>query len=285
MSNSDQEQRSASRPGLYQEITDKIIQQIEAGIIPWVQPWASNTSLSIPRNATTQRTYSGINIVLLWDALFSRHFEVNQWLTYKQALAFGGQIRKGERGTTVVYADSFVPKKSSEVRRDTADGAERRVPFLKRFTVFNVAQCNGLPFEYSIQPKQVSQRLPIQAAEALISASGARFERGGEHAYYHIADDCIRVPDQTNFFEPINFYRTALHELTTGRERSTAWAATLQVGSAAKPTRAKSWSRKWAAPSFAPPSASCRRCAMPTMSATGLRYGEVSIWPIIARWR
>jgi len=72
MSNIDQEQRSASRPGPYQEITDKIIQQIEAGIIPRVQPWASNTSLSIPRNATTQRTYSGINIVLLWDALFSR---------------------------------------------------------------------------------------------------------------------------------------------------------------------------------------------------------------------
>jgi len=214
MSNTDQEQRSASRPGLYQEITDRIIQQIEAGIIPWVQPWASNTSLSIPRNATTQRTYSGINIVLLWDALFSRHFEVNQWLTYKQALAFGGQVRKGEHGTTVVYADSFVPKKAGDGRSDAAEGAERRVPFLKRFTVFNVAQCDGLPFEYAVQPKQVSQRLPIEAAEALISASGARFERVGEHAYYHTGDDCIRVPDQTSFFEPINFYRTALHELT-----------------------------------------------------------------------
>ena len=109
MSNTDQEQRSASRPGLYQEITDRIIQQIEAGIIPWVQPWASNTSLSIPRNATTQRTYSGINIVLLWDALFSRHFEVNQWLTYKQALAFGGQVRKGEHGTRRALSNPAQP--------------------------------------------------------------------------------------------------------------------------------------------------------------------------------
>ena len=215
MSNTDQEQRSASRPGLYQEITDKIIRQIEAGTIPWVQPWASNASLSIPRNASTQRAYSGINIVLLWDALFSRQYEVNQWLTFKQSLALGGNVKKGERGTTVVYADSFVPKKPGQkATRCRNDDNPRRVPFLKRFTVFNVAQCENLPFEYTAQSKPVSQRLPIDAAEALIQASGVRFERGGSHAYYHIADDCIRVPDQTSFFEPINFYRTALHELT-----------------------------------------------------------------------
>ena len=215
MSNTDQEQRSASRPGLYQEITDKIIRQIEAGTIPWVQPWASTASLSIPRNASTQRAYSGINIVLLWDALFSRQYDVNQWLTFKQALALGGNVRKGERGTTVVYADSFVPKMAGQNSTDAAiEDSPRRVPFLKRFTVFNASQCENLPFEYTVQAKPVSQRLPIDAAEALIQASGVRFERGGNHAYYHIGDDCIRVPDQTSFFEPINFYRTALHELT-----------------------------------------------------------------------
>ena len=215
MNNTDQGQRSASRPGLYQEITDKIIRQIEAGTIPWVQPWACNASLSIPRNAGTQRAYSGINIILLWEALFSRHYSVNHWLTFKQALAIGGNVRKGERGTTVVYADSFVPKKTGQNVPDTAgEDNPRRVPFLKRFAVFNVAQCEGLPFEYNAAPKQVSQSLPIEAAEALIQASDARFERGGEHAYYHTGDDCIRVPDQTSFFEPINFYRTALHELT-----------------------------------------------------------------------
>src|SRR5579863_3107813 len=120
MSNTDQEQRSASRPSLYQEITDKIIRQIEAGTIPWVQPWAGNTSLSIPRNASTQRAYSGINIVLLWDALFSRQYEINQWLTFRQALALGGNVKKGERGTTVVYADSFVPKKDGQKAPDAA---------------------------------------------------------------------------------------------------------------------------------------------------------------------
>lgn len=214
MSKHDQDQQSASKPGLYQEITDRIIAQIEAGTIPWVQPWAGNGNFSIPRNAATQRPYSGINIVLLWDALFSKGYAVNQWLTFKQALALGGNVRKGERGTTVVYADSFIPRASDNTRDTDSEDGPRRVPFLKRFTLFNVAQCEGLPFEYTAQPKQVSQHLAIEAAESLINASGAMFERGGEQAFYHPATDTIRVPDQTSFFEPVNFYRTALHELT-----------------------------------------------------------------------
>jgi antirestriction protein ArdC len=247
MSNTNQQQCSASRSNLYQEITDKIIRQVEAGTIPWAQPWASNASLSIPRNANTQRAYSGINIVLLWDALCCGHYKVNQWLTFKQALALGGNVKKGERGTAIVYADSFVPKKDNEDRHAHGENSPRRVPFLKRFTIFNVAQCEGLPLECTTAPEQRSQRLSIEDAESLVQATNARFERGGEHAYYHVSD-CIHVPDQTSFFEPINFYRTALHELThwtgakhrlnrdfTGRFGSEAYAReelTAEMGSA-----------------------------------------------------
>ena len=213
MSQSDQQQRPASRPSIYQEITDKIVDQIEAGTIPWVQPWAGGPALSLPCNASTSRTYSGINILLLWDALFTRGFDRNKWLTFKQALALGGAVRKGERGTAVVYADRFIPKKAT----GTASGEDenpRSVPFLKRFTVFNIAQCDGLPAELTAQLPPVSHRLPVPAAEALITASGAVFQRGGEQAFYHHGDDYIRVPQQESFFEPINFYRTALHELS-----------------------------------------------------------------------
>jgi len=201
-----------------------------------VQPWAADQTLSIPRNATTNRAYSGVNILLLWDALFERGFAVNRWLTFKQALAFGGSVRKGERGTTVVYADTFTPKTDGSSAPEGEDSG-RRVPFLKRFTVFNVAQCDGLPFEYTNQPKPVSQALAVPAAEALIAASGAKVERGGAHAYYHTSTDSIHVPPQESFFEPINFYRTMLHELShwsgakhrlnrdfTGRFGSTAYA-------------------------------------------------------------
>jgi antirestriction protein ArdC len=208
-----QQQRPASRPGLYQEITDKIIRQIEGGTIPWVQPWAGGPALSMPTNASTSRSYSGINILLLWDALFTRGYDCNKWLTFKQALALGGTVRKGERGTTVVYADRFIPKKGQEPNNSENDNP-RSVPFLKRFTVFNIVQCDGLPIELTSQLAPVSHAFPIESAEALITASAADFQRGGEQAFYHHGDDYIRVPEQESFFEPINFYRTVLHELT-----------------------------------------------------------------------
>ena len=248
MSETSKQERSASRPGLYQDITDKIVRQIEAGTIPWVQPWAEDQTLSIPRNAATNRAYSGVNILLLWDGLFSRGFAVNRWLTFKQALTFGGNVRKGERGTTVVYADTFRPKTDVTSAPGESDDSGRRVPFLKRFTVFNVAQCDGLPFDYTMQQKPVSHVLPIPAAEALIAATGASFHRTDTKAYYHIGTDTVHTPPQESFFEPINIYRTALHELThwtgakhrlnrdfTGRFGSTAYAReelVAEIGSA-----------------------------------------------------
>jgi antirestriction protein ArdC len=206
-------QQPASAPRLFHEITDKIIAQIEAGTIPWVQPWAGGPALSMPCNASTRRGYSGINVLLLWDALFARGYDRNGWLTFKQALALGGAVRKGERGTTVVYADRFIPRKKSEAASGE-DATPRSIPFLKRFTVFNIAQCDGLPADVTNTPAPVSRMFPVEAADALITATGAIFQRGGEQAFYHTGDDTIRVPEQTSFFEPVNFYRTALHELT-----------------------------------------------------------------------
>jgi antirestriction protein ArdC len=98
------------RPSLYQEITDKAIAEPEASRVPWVQPWgdaAAKASLAMPKNAATQRQYSGINVLILWDAVIERGFSTQNWLTFRQALGLGGNVRKGEHGTTVVYADRF----------------------------------------------------------------------------------------------------------------------------------------------------------------------------------
>lgn len=208
----------ASRPGLYQEITDKIVRQIEAGTIPWVQPWAGGPALSLPVNASTDKTYSGVNILLLWDGLFAQGYDSNRWLTFKQALALGGTVRKGEHGTTVVYADRFTPK-AEDGSEPSDNETPRRVPFLKRYTVFNVAQCEGLPGDLTAVLPPVSVCKPIETAEALIAASGAEFRRGGAQAFYHTEGDYISVPEQDRFFAPVNFYRTALHELTHYAER------------------------------------------------------------------
>jgi len=179
-----QHKAAADRSNLYQDITDKIIAELEAGRIPWVQPWASaKAPLDMPHNATTRNRYSGINILILWDAVVSNGFSTNAFLTFRQALAAGGNVRKGESGTTVVYAAPFTP--AEEKRRAAAEGREAgRVPMLKRFTVFNTDQCEGLPAEICTPAALIPDGLIIPAAEALIKATRADFRIGGDQAFY-----------------------------------------------------------------------------------------------------
>ncbi|MBB1092115.1 DUF1738 domain-containing protein [Rhodopseudomonas palustris] len=203
-----------SRASLYSEITDKIIAELEAGRVPWAQPWgtAANASLAMPRNAATQRRYSGINVLILWGAVIEGGFAGQSWLTFRQALSLGGHVRKGERGTTVVYADRFTPE--DERRRAAETGEEAgAITFLKRFTVFNSDQCEGLPEDIvaAVVPPPPGQIEP--QAEALISAIGADFRIGGPRAYYNTAGDFVQVPPPAAYFEPINWHRTAFHEL------------------------------------------------------------------------
>jgi antirestriction protein ArdC len=203
------------RTSLYQEITEKIIAELEAGRVPWVQPWgtaAAKASVSMPKNAATQRRYSGINVLILWATVIDRGFSAQSWLTFRQALGLGGNVRKGEHGTTVVYADRFTP--DEERRRAERDGDEpNAIPFLKRFTVFNTDQCENLPEGLVTAPVPVPEGLILPHAEALIAASGADFRIGGERAFYNPNYDFIQVPRPDAYFEPINWHRTALHEL------------------------------------------------------------------------
>ena len=203
------------RTSLYAEITDKIIAELEAGRVPWVQPWgtaAAKAPLAMPKNATTQRRYSGVNVLILWGAVIERGFVGQSWLTFRQALSLGGNVRKGEHGTTVVYADRFTPE--DERRRAERDGDEPgAIPFLKRFTVFNTDQCENLPDGLITAPPPVPEGLILPQAEALIGATGADFRVGGDRAFYSPANDYIQVPRPDAYFEPINWHRTALHEL------------------------------------------------------------------------
>jgi antirestriction protein ArdC len=208
--------RSGSdRASLYQEITDKIIVELEAGRLPWVQPWGSaavRAPLAMPKNAATNRRYTGVNVLILWGAVVEHGFSGQSWLTFRQALSLGGHVRKGERGTTVVYADRFIP--DDERERARRDGDEpQAIPFLKRFTVFNTDQCDDLPAEIATAAPPIEERLILPQAEALIRATGADLRIGGERAYYNVLNDYVRVPPPQAYFEPINWHRTALHEL------------------------------------------------------------------------
>ena len=204
------------RSGLYQDITDTIIAQLEVGRVPWVQPWSASSGgaqLGLPRNAATGRPYTGINVLILWNAVCQRGFSGQRWLTFKQALAAGGCVRKGERGTTVVFADRFTPERERE-RAERDGDTPGAIPFLKRFTVFNRDQCDGLPDGEEPAPALRVEGAILPEVEALIAASKADFRIGGSQAFYSPAYDFIQVPPPDAYFEAINWHRTALHEMS-----------------------------------------------------------------------
>jgi antirestriction protein ArdC len=132
--------------------------------------------------------------------------------TFRQALALGANVRKGERGTTVVYADRFIPGEERERAQETGKDA-RAIHFLKRFTVFNVEQCDGLSPELAATAPPANTSLIEPRVQALIATSGADLRIGGERAYYDLLGDFIRVPPPQAYFQPIDWHRTALHEL------------------------------------------------------------------------
>ena len=201
------------RASLYAEVTARVIAELEQGRLPWVQPWdAASCGCAMPANAVTGRRYSGINVLILWAAVVEGRYASQRWLTFKQAQAAGGNVRKGERGTTVCYADRFTPKDEAERARDE-DREARQLAFLKRFTVFNVAQCEGLPERFTDLPEVQTEANILPQVRRLIDASGADFRVGGGEAYYSPGGDYVAVPPQAAFGEPINWYRTALHEL------------------------------------------------------------------------
>ena len=204
-----------SRPTFYDDITNKIIAELEDGRVPWVQPWGTpgaKAHLAMPKNASTNQIYSGINVLILWGAVIEQGYTGQSWLTFRQALALGGHVRKDERGITVVYADRFIPDDAK--RRAAAGGGEARaIPFLKRFTVFNTDQCDGLPDAIATVAPPPPPGTIAPRVEALIKATGTGFRIGGNRAYYISSQDYVQVPPPAAFFEPINWHRTALHEL------------------------------------------------------------------------
>lgn len=216
MSRYDRNARAGSgRANLYDEITTKIIAELEAGRVPWVKPWgtsAAKAPLGLPTNASTGRGYSGINILILWGAVVQHGYPGQGWLTYRQAAALGGNVRKGERGTTVVYADRFTPEDEKRRAHQTGEEAQA-IPFLKRYTVFNTAQCDGLPDDIATVAPPPPPGLIEPRVEALIKATGVDFRIGGNRAFYMPSRDYVMVPPPHAFFEPINWHRTALHEI------------------------------------------------------------------------
>ena len=189
---------------LYADVTANIIRDLEAGTAPWVKPWKNgNMGGILPKNAATRRSYNGINIPILWHAQLSRGYPTASWMTYKQALELGAQVRGGEKSTHVVFTKQLNVK-------DKETDEEWKIGMLKAYSVFNVAQIDGLELG---EPK-FSRPLPERedAVTAFIAATKADIRIGGDRACYVPALDFICLPPENAFKSREHFLATSLHE-------------------------------------------------------------------------
>ena len=206
----------SDRTSLYQEITDKIIRELEQGRVPWVQPWAGVAApLGLPKNAATGRPYSGVNILILWLACTERAFTGQETGSH---LPPGAETRRPcAQGRTRHHGRLCRPFHSlprTHPRRGSRRRTWRPFPFLKLLRlIFNADQCEDLPADIAPAPESLAENLILPQAEALIRATGADIRIGGNRAFYIPSADYIQVPPPSAFFEPTNFHRTVCHEL------------------------------------------------------------------------
>jgi antirestriction protein ArdC len=173
------------RQSLYAEVTQRIIAELEEGRLPWLQPWnASRCDFTMPGNAVTGRGYSEIDVLILWAAGVEQGFTLQRWLTYRQAEQAGGHVRRGEKGTIVCYTDRFTPRDEAD-KAQSEDREARKVAFLKRFTVFNLDQCEELPDALTGPQISLDPILAVEAADTVMRASGADLRICGREAYYY----------------------------------------------------------------------------------------------------
>tara|TARA_Y100000310_G_scaffold293096_1_gene322439 strand:- start:466 stop:1344 length:879 start_codon:yes stop_codon:yes gene_type:complete len=189
----------------YQVVTDKIIASLEAGTAPWQRPWSVSGFGGLPVRFNGQ-SYNGINTLLLW--LQGR--SAPTWMTYNQAKKLGGQVKKGEKGSLVVF---FKQLRITETN-DAGEEEAKSIPLLRYYTVFNVEQIADLPARFYPEAAESQNGDDhIAEVEAYVANTQAVISHGGDRAYYRPSTDEIQLPEFDQFEDAISYYGTVLHEL------------------------------------------------------------------------
>ena len=203
-----------SRQDIYSRITGQIVWALEQGVKPWTQPWQAGHAagpVSRPLRFNGE-SYSGINILTLWASAMERSFAAPIWMTFRQARELGGHVRKGEKGSPVVYANTIVRTETDE---RTGDDIEQAIPFMKGYTVFNVEQIEELPAHYyALSADRPNPDERDEAAERFFAATSADIRHGGNAAFYRIDEDRIQMPEFSAFVSAERYYATLAHECT-----------------------------------------------------------------------
>lgn len=196
---------------VYQIITDRIIAMLEKGTVPWQKSWVGSGSFATaPRNLISGKAYRGVNFWMLAGTDYAS----NYWLTYKQAQGLGGNPRKGEKATPVVFW------KRLEVEDTNSVTGKKMVWFLRYYSVFNVDQCENIPAaKLPKAPAPLStkrEHTPIETAEAVVANMPKKpdVRHGGGRAYYSPGGDYVGMPAPESFKDSEAYYSTLFHELT-----------------------------------------------------------------------
>lgn len=191
---------------LYQQITNRVIAALEHQQKPWTRTWHSSQPQLPLRHCGTP--YRGINTVLLFMAAMAKGYRTPFWMTYRQAQALGGQVRRGETATTVTYSASF------ETLDDNGQGVAepKRIWFLKEYQVFNAEQTDGLPARFYAAPLMRPHHARIAQAEAFFAHLRADIWHGGDVPFYAPRLDFIQMPPFESFIDAEAYYATLAHE-------------------------------------------------------------------------
>ena len=212
-----------------QSITNKIIDALKNGTIPWRKPWTGAEGPRTPTNFLTKRRYSGINIPILWLQGQEKGYDVDFWATFNQWKSAGASVKKGEKATQVVF---FKPIKRT-VTDANGDEKLESFPLLRTFSVFNVAQVSGAVVEpYLDRPARTGVvREQREEFDRVVAATGAEIRfAGSKAAYYRLPADFIQMPHEDRFESFPSFAETLAHELSHWSEHRLNWTGSYAEG-------------------------------------------------------
>jgi antirestriction protein ArdC len=201
------------RTDIYTRVTASIIAELEKGVRPWLKPWnAEHAAGRITRPLRFNgQPYKGVNVLMLWMAAEMQGFAAPIWLTFNQAKDLGAHVKKGSKGSLVVYADRIRKTETG----DDGEESEHDIFFMKGYTVFNVEQVEGLPQHYyqlAAPPLDPVER--IAAADLFFANTHADIRHGGNQAYYATEADFVQMPPFVAFKDAESYCSTLAHELT-----------------------------------------------------------------------
>ena len=201
---------------LYEEITKKVTQMLDQGVVPWRSPILGRSSAGHPKNLDSGKPYRGVNVFLLAFTAYVHGYESSYWVTFNQARERGGNVKKGEKSSMVVFWKQYETK-------DRTTGEDTKVPVLRYYNVFNAqGQCEGLdiPDAPVFEPTEFT---PVEAADAIAKGylGAPALEHGGSQAYYRPSFDTVRMPEPTRFRTSEEYYSTLFHEFAHSTGHST----------------------------------------------------------------